>query len=58
MCYGLVELRGKTFHDVVAKVVVLHLGTDIQSIDIIQVFWYNSCLFEITNLVDTLSGLQ
>ena len=51
MCYGLAEARGDTVQDNVDEVVICHLGIDIESIDIIQVFLDSTCLFEITALV-------
>ena len=51
MCHGLAEARRDTVQDDIDEVVVRHLGIDIESIDIIQVFLYSTCLFEITYLV-------
>ena len=48
MCHGLAEVRGDAVQDDVDKVVICHLGLDIESIDIIQVFLDCICLFEIT----------
>ena len=51
MCYGLAETRGDTVQDDVDEVLVSHLGVDIESMDMIQVFLHITCLLEITNLV-------
>ena len=37
--------------------VVSHLGINIKSINIIQVFWNSTCLLEITYLVESALGL-
>ena len=49
--HGLAEARGDTIQDDINEVMVGHLGIDIKSIDIIQVFLDSTCLFEITYLV-------
>ena len=46
-------MRGDTVQDDIAEVMVSHLGINIESIDIIQVFFYITCLFEITDLVNS-----
>ena len=51
MCHGLAEARGDTIQDDIDEVMLHHLGVDIESIDIIQVFLDSTCLFEITYLV-------
>ena len=48
---GLAEARGDTVQDDINEVMVSHLGVDMESIDIIQVFLDRACLFEITYLV-------
>ena len=53
MCQGLAEARGDAIQDVVGKVMVNHLGIDIDFIDIIQVFLYSTGLFEISYLIKT-----
>ena len=51
MCHGLAETRGHTVHNDFNKVVVSHLGTDIESIDIVLVFLDSTCLSVITYLI-------
>ena len=51
MRYGLAEGRGDTVQDDIDQVMISHLGIDIKSIDIVQVFLDSTCLFEITELV-------
>ena len=51
MCHGLAEARSDTIQDNIDEVMVSHLGIDIESIDIIQVFLDSTCLFEIADLV-------
>ena len=51
MCRGQVEARGHTIQDYVDEMVICYLGIDIESIDIVQVFLYSTCLFEITDPV-------
>ena len=49
--HGLAEARGETILDNVDEVVVSHLGIDIESMDIVQVFLNSTCLVVITDLV-------
>ena len=51
MRYGLAEGRGDTVQDDIDQVMISHLGIDIKSIDIVQVFLDSTCLFEISNLI-------
>ena len=51
VCHGLVEARDNTIQDNVDEVVVSHLGIDIESIDIVQVFLHSTCLLEIIDLI-------
>ena len=51
ICHGLAEARGDIVQDDIDEMIVSHLGIDIKSIDIIQVFLDSTCLFEITYLV-------
>ena len=50
MCHGLAEARGDTVQDDINKMMVSHLGIDIKSINIVQVFLDSTCLLEITDL--------
>ena len=50
---GLVRARGNTVQHHIDQVVVSYLSIDIKSIDIVQVFLYSTCLFEITDFVKT-----
>ena len=51
MCHGLAETRSDTVQDDVNELVICHLGTHIESIDIIQVFLHSTCVLEITYVV-------
>ena len=51
MSHSLAETRGDTVQDDVDKVMVSHLGMDIESIDIVHVFLHSTCLLEITDFV-------
>ena len=51
MCHGRAEARGNSIQDLIDEVTVSHLGIDIESIDIIQVFLESTCLLEITYVV-------
>ena len=51
MCHGLAEARSDTVQDDVNELVICHLGTHIESIDIIQVFLHSTCVLEITYVV-------
>ena len=51
MCHGLGEAKRDTVQDDIDEVMVSHLGIDIESIDIIQVFLDSTCLVGIPNLV-------
>ena len=51
MYHGLAEARCDTVQEDNDEVKVSHLGIDIESIDIIQVFLDSTCLLEITYLV-------
>ena len=53
MCHGLVEARCNTIQDDVNEVMVNHLGIDIESMDIIQVFLDSTCLSEISDLIES-----
>ena len=44
VCHVLVEVSSNTVQNEVDKVVVSHVGIDIESIDIIQVFLDGTCL--------------
>ena len=47
------EARSDMVQDEVDQVVVSHLGIDMESINITQVFLDSTCLFEITDLVES-----
>ena len=49
MCHSLAEARGDTVQDDIDEMMVTHLGIDIESIDIMQVFLDSTCLFEIVD---------
>ena len=49
--HALVQARGDTVLDDIDKVMVTHLGIDIESIDIVQLFLHSTCLLKITDLV-------
>ena len=51
MCHGLAEARGDTVQDDIDEVIVHNLGTEIESIVVIEVFLNRTCLFEISDLV-------
>ena len=51
MCHGLAQARRDTIPDDGDKVVICHLGIDIESIDIVQLFLHSTCLLKITDLV-------
>ena len=51
VCHGLAEARGDTVQDEVNEVMVSHLGVDIESIGIVQVFLHSTCLLKIPDLV-------
>ena len=51
VCHGLVEARGDTIPNDIDSLMVTYRGIDIKSINIVQVFLYSTCLFEITNLI-------
>ena len=51
MCHGLAEAGCDTVQDDIDEVKVNHLGIDIESIDIMQVFLDSICLLEIANLI-------
>ena len=53
VCDDLVEARSGTVQNNIIKFIVCHLGIDIESINIIQVFSNSTCLFEITDLVQS-----
>lgn len=57
MRHGLLEARGDMIQNDVDEVVVRHLGMDVESINIIQVFLDCTCLFEIPDLVKSLVWL-
>ena len=57
MCHGLAEARGDPVQDDIDEVMVGHLGIDIESINIIQVFLNSTnCLKSLISL-KALSGL-
>ena len=51
MYHGLAKARCDTVQDNMYEVMVSHLGIDIESIDIVQVFLHSTSLLEITDLV-------
>ena len=51
MCHGLVVTRCNIVQDDVDQVMLSCLGTDIESIDIVQVFLDSTCLFDIPDHV-------
>ena len=51
MCYDLAEARGNTFEANIDKMVILNLGTDIKSINIVQEWQDKTDLFGIPSLV-------
>ena len=53
MCHGLAETRANTIQDDIDEVVICHLGLDIESLDVIQVFLDSTCLLEITDLIES-----
>ena len=53
MCDGLCDARGDTIQDDITQVVVSRLGMTILHIDIVQVLLYSTCLFKITNVVES-----
>ena len=52
--HSLGEVRRNTVQDKVNEVVICYLGIDIESINIVQVFLNSTCLFKITNLIESL----
>ena len=57
MCHGLAEVRVDTVQDNVYEIVVSHLGTVIESINVLQVLLDGTCLWEIPDLVKALPSL-
>ena len=51
VCYSLAEARGDTLQEDVDWVVVSHLGTDIESSNILQVLLDSTGLLDIPNLI-------
>ena len=51
MCHALAEASGEMVQDNDDKVIVSHLGKDIESIDVVELFLDSTSLFEMTDLV-------
>ena len=51
MYYSLAKARGDTVQQDIAEMVVGHLGTDIESIHMFRVFFVNTSLYEIANVI-------